>query len=127
MMNDDEHDLQRRFDGWSAQERDSMPDFERVWRRAERVATQPDTAASLARWRPRLAVVGVLVLFAAGVHWSTRERAESWDEQFAAFEEELDMLPLPDAEPTMEPGALELPTDFLLAGVDDNNSDRIRR
>lgn len=129
MMNNDEHDLQQRFDTWSAQERDATPDFERVWRRAERAVAQPHTAASAVRWWPRLAAAGVvaLALLAAGVHWNTRERTASWDERFAAFEEELDMLPLPDAEPVAEPGAFELPTDFLLASADGTKSDPINR
>jgi hypothetical protein len=127
MMNDDEHDLQRRFDAWSGQERHAAPDFERVWQRAERVAARPVATDGGMRLRLRFAAVAAMVaLIAAGVWWGTSDRDESWDAQLAAFEEELDMLPLPEAAP--EPREAALPTDFLLAGTgDDKNSNRISR
>jgi hypothetical protein len=126
MMNDDERDLQRRFNAWSGQERHAAPDFERVWQRAERVAARPVATDGGMRLRLRFAVVAAMVaLIAAGLWWGTSDRVESWDVQLAAFEEDLDMLPLPDAAP--EPAAWELPTDFLLAGADDNQSSRINR
>lgn len=125
MMNDDEHDLQRRFDAWSGQERHAAPDFGRVWRRAERVVARP--VATDGGMRLRFAAVAAMVaLIVAGVWWVTSDREESWDAQLAAFEEELDMLPLSEAAPESREAAL--PTDFLLAGTDnDRNSKRISR
>jgi hypothetical protein len=102
------------------------PPFQRIWR----AATTPRNSKAVERWhwRPALALTAaaMVALVAAGVWWGTGDREESWDAQLAAFEEELDMLPLPEAAP--EPEAWDLPTDFLLAGTDnDRNPNRISR
>lgn len=102
------------------------PPFQRMWR----AATTPRETKEVERWLGRpaqaLAVAAALVL-AAAVFWWSRPvtNAPVWEAQLVAFEEELDMLPLPDTAP--EPEAWELPTDFLLAGADDQNSNRIHR
>jgi hypothetical protein len=102
------------------------PPFQRIWR----AATTPRETKAVECWHRRLAlaltVAAVLVLVTA-VFWWSRPATDvlAWDAQLAAFEEDLDMLPLPDAAP--EPAAWELPTDFLLAGADDNQSSRINR
>jgi hypothetical protein len=108
------------------QERERLaPPFQRVWQRARRAAEQGETNAGAACAWPRFAALaGILTLAAAFLWWNrSYTDAPEWEAQLAVFEEELDMLPLPNTAP--EIGVWELPTDFLLAGADDKNPNPI--
>ena len=127
MMNDEhDSDLQRRIAAWREEEKARTPDYERVWQRAERAAVEQNATIGKARLWPRFAAAAaaVVTLAAAGIWWTGRDRDESWDAQLAAFESELNALPAPATAP--EPPDWESPTDFLLAGTDDD-SNRINR
>ncbi|MCI0540319.1 MAG: hypothetical protein L0Z50_34380 [Verrucomicrobiales bacterium] len=121
----DEHDskLQRRFDQWREKEHAQAPDFDRVWRRAEREAEAPARPAMLGGWL-RFASVGAAVAVVAGAAWfafrdNSRQgpvvTANEWDNLLATIQDEL-------AAP--EPPAWSAPTDYLLAdagsGLDAN-------
>lgn len=102
------------------------PPFQRIWR----AATTPRETEAVERWhwRPAQALVAAVLLLAAAVFWWSQPvtDAPAWEAQLAAFATELAALPAPSAAP--EPEAWELPTDFLLAGTDDDqNSNRIHR
>ena len=101
------------------------PPFQRIWR----AATTPRETKEVERWhgRPAQALVAAALVLAAAVFWWSRSATDvpAWEAQLAEFENELEALPAPPAAP--EPEAWDLPTDFLLAGTDDQNSNRIHR
>lgn len=101
------------------------PPFQRVWHRARRAVEHRETCSGAACAWPRFAALAGMLMLASAFLWWNRSSTDApeWEAQLAVFEEELDMLPLPDAAP--EVGAWELPTDFLLAGADDNKPNPI--
>lgn len=101
------------------------PPFQRVWQRARRDAGHGEKPAGAAWAWPRFAALAGIAMLAAAFLWWNRSSTDApeWEAQLAVFEEELDMLPLPDTAP--EIGVWELPTDFLLAGADDNKPNPI--
>jgi hypothetical protein len=126
MMNDDERNLQQRFEAWSAQEQNATPDFDRVWRRAERAAVKAESPREVARLWPRFTMAALAVVLATAIiWWGARDGGDaSWDAQLAAFESELAALPA-DAEPA--PPAWTAPTDFLLAAIPDETLNALNR
>jgi hypothetical protein len=114
MMNDDDQELQRRIDAWSAQEKQAAPDFDRVWRQAARVAEAANANAGGLRSWPGVAVIAALVtLGAVSIWWLESGREGAWHEQLAAAEIELGALPGSEATAPEWTG----PTDFLLAAT----------
>ena len=111
MMNDDEHHLQRRFDAWAEQEQQAAPNFERVWRRAERRVEMPEPSRASRGWR-RFASVGAAVLAAFAVWLVTHDSSPL--RPVIATVDHGDSLPAPIQD------EFTAPTDFLLATSRDN-------
>lgn len=103
------------------------PPFQRVWQHARRTVTAGTVSARPLWGRPQIAALAATLILAAAVFWWSRPATDvpAWAAQLAAFEDELESLPALPTGP--EPATWDLPTDFLLARTDDENSNRIRR